>query len=62
MQRGDPSASGAVAERLFRLAVDLAKHWDHQIPEYAYALLEGQNCLLGDANGWLGHAVTRRGK
>ena len=52
----------AVAERLIRVASELAKHWDAKVPPYLYPLLDGHNSLLGDALGWLGHCCTRFNK
>lgn len=49
-----------VSETLMRVAADLAKSWDHKCPTYLWSLLEGQNRLLGDANGWLGHTMCMR--
>jgi len=60
-QRGD-SIDPTAAERFIRVSAEMAKKWDKKVPEYLYHMLECNNSLLGDANGWLGHAVVRRGR
>jgi hypothetical protein len=59
--RGD-NIDLTAAERFIRMSAELAKRWDSKVPIYLYPMLEGNNALLGDANGWLGHAVVRRGR
>lgn len=49
-----------MSETLMRVAADMANSWNHKCPRYLWPLLEGHNRVLGDANGWLGHAMCMR--
>mmetsp|Transcript_38540 Transcript_38540/g.46588 ORF Transcript_38540/g.46588 Transcript_38540/m.46588 type:complete len:577 (+) Transcript_38540:40-1770(+) len=51
-----------VAGNVFRLAIEMARNWDEEVPAAARPVLAGKNEILARCNGWMARCLETRGR